>query len=315
MSRLTRHPPITLHLGAHRTATTSLQRLMMRNAGDLRERGVVVWGPRQTRSGLLTGVLGDPGRVRLRRDVQAYRAAGRVALLRSDMTRAGIERLVISDENMLGGLRENLLLGRLYPSVSARLHRLAGALRGVERVCLSIRSPDAWWTSAFAFLMMRGFPPPEAATIDAILRARRTWRHVIEDVAAAFPEATLDVWTFEERASDPGGLHALLTGHAPARSGVPLVNASPSVGDLRDRLRDDGWTGELPAAGDGYAPFDADARIRLREVYAEDLDWLRDGADGIACYQGPGSEPVPRPSTGGRHEGFRPTSPPMGAAG
>ncbi|MEM7642776.1 MAG: hypothetical protein AAF366_09630 [Pseudomonadota bacterium] len=315
MSRLTRHPPITLHLGAHRTASSTLQRLLERNADRLAAQGVAVWTPQRTRSGLLTGVMGDPGRVGGRRDEQAQRAAGRVSMLRADMTNAGIDRLVVSDENMLGGLRENILLGRLYPSVSARMHRLIQALPGVNRICLSVRSPDTWWASAFAFLMTRGFAPPDGATIEAVLRARRGWRHVIEDIAAACPDAALDVWSFEERGKDPAGVYELLTGQVPSRSGVPVLNAAPTLAALRARLADEGWIGTLPGLGDSYAPFDPDARAGLRAAFAEDLAWLRDGADGIARYHGAGTTAMPRLGKGPRHERFRRSAQQMGTAG
>ncbi|MEM8824530.1 MAG: hypothetical protein AAGF30_13035 [Pseudomonadota bacterium] len=315
MSELTRHPPITLHLGAHRTGTASLQHLLATNADPLRDQGVVVWGPERTRSKLMAGVMGDPGRAGGRPDAKAARSAGRVSLRRSDLARDDVARLIISDANLLGGLRENVLLGRLYPSVQARLRRLRGAVPGVDRIWISIRSPDTWWASAFAFQMNRGFAPPDRATLEAVMRGRRTWRRVIEDVAAAFPEAELTVWSSEDWADDLGLLFALLTGVVPDGAKMPVLNATPSVMALRARLWEEGWVGTLPGLGDRYAPFDPDARADLRAIHAEDVAWLRGGAGGIATYHDPGARPAPRPEKGLRDERCRPSSPQMGTAG
>jgi hypothetical protein len=309
MAARTSAPPITLHLGAHRTATTSLQRLLDRNVAQLRGEGVALWTPQVTRGGLLRGVAGDPGRTEGGRDVQADRAAGRVAMHRAGLLADGARRLLVSDENLLGGLRENVMLGRLYPSVSARLHRLRAALPGVDRVCLAIRSPDAWWTSVFAFLIARGFSPPPDETLEAVQQASRGWRQVIEDVAAAFPAATVEVWSHEERSADQSGLFAFLTGVAPAHAGVPVLNPSLPASTLAARLREEGWTGQLPRLGEIYAPFDPDARAGLRAGHEEDLAWLIAGADGIARYHGARAAGSPPGRRGRYHARRRRASP------
>lgn len=281
MPQLTRTPPITLHLGAHRTGTTTLQHLLTRNASFLTARGVAVWGPARTRNGLLAGVVGDPGRSGASGNVMAHRAAGRVALLRSDLLAAGSRRLVISDAALLGSLRENLLLGRLYPSATARVARLAVALPGIDHIALSIRSPDAWWTSAFARLMTRGFAPPDRATLDAVLQARRSWRHVIADIATALPGRRLTVWTHEDMAARPEVAVADLTGELPQLRAGSRRNAAPSCEDLQARLLDEGVMTVLPDVAGHYAPFSPDERATLRDRYDADLAWLRDGADGL----------------------------------
>ena len=319
MPRMTRTPPITLHPGAHRTGTSTLQRLLSHNAEQLACRGVAVWGPRRTRDGgLLSGVTGDPGRASAYRDLQAHRAAGRVAMHRTTMAGDGISRLVVSDSNMLGSLRENLLLGRLYPTVSARMERLGAALPGVDHVSLSIRSPDAWWTSLFAHLMTRGFAPPDRATIDAVLKARRGWRQVVCDVADALPDARLTVWTHEDIAARPADAFAQLTGTMPETRTAPVLNAAPPCADLQVRLRDEGCLTVLPHVAGHYAPFTADERAELRGRYDDDLIWLRDGAGGRIVTPSQALAEVLFRDRRSRHGPFRKTDrrqDQMGAAG
>ncbi|GIT90536.1 hypothetical protein JANAI62_09910 [Jannaschia pagri] len=280
---LTDLPPVTLHLGAHRTATSSLQRQLARRIDLSRQNSVAVWTPNITRGGLLAGLMGDPGRQDARRDAMANRAAGGVSMRRQGLSDAGVTRLVISDENMLGGLRENVLLGRLYPTAGARLRRLASAVPGIDHIALALRSPDTWWASTFAFLMTRGFAPPDRTTLDAILRSRRGWRAVIEDLNAALPRARISVWLHEEMAPQPDAVCDLLTGVTATSAGqAPKLNASPGVVALRQRLREEGCMTEIDGVGDSYAPFTPDERAALRDAYGEDLAWLRGGADGLA---------------------------------
>ena len=52
---------IILHLGAHRTATTSFQHYLRANAAGLGAAGIGVWGPETTRDGLLAGVIPPRG--------------------------------------------------------------------------------------------------------------------------------------------------------------------------------------------------------------------------------------------------------------
>ena len=47
---------IVLHIGAHRTATTSFQAYMRGNAPGLVQGGVAFWGPLRTRNGLFSGL-------------------------------------------------------------------------------------------------------------------------------------------------------------------------------------------------------------------------------------------------------------------
>ena len=293
---------VILHVGAHRTASSAAQRLLERGAGAARARGVEVWTPRQTRAGLLSGVLGDPSRDDPRRDALAHRAAGRIAMRRAALTREGATRLVISEENLLGGLRENAALAKLYPSARARLARAARALPGLAELHLAIRSPDMWWTSAFAFLITRGAPPPSDDAIDAVARARRGWRQVVEDAAAAMPQARLVVWSYEG-AGRPEAVANRLTGLRlpPLRAAIA---ASPSATALEARLAAEGWPATLPRVGDVWAPFPPDLRATLRDRYAEDVEWLASGADGLAEWV-PGRSGADLPGTRGRRHGRR----------
>ena len=80
---------IILHLGAHRTATTSFQHYLRANAAGLGAAGIGVWGPETTRDGLLAGVI--PPRGSRPAMAQLTRARGRVGL-RLERMRAALVR-------------------------------------------------------------------------------------------------------------------------------------------------------------------------------------------------------------------------------
>ena len=48
---------VILHIGAHRTGTTSLQRAVQRNRKKLADNGVAFWGAQITRGGRFSGLL------------------------------------------------------------------------------------------------------------------------------------------------------------------------------------------------------------------------------------------------------------------
>ena len=54
---------VILHVGAHRTGTTSLQAFLERNRQLLNDNGIAVWTPRWTRSALFSGLYRAPHRI------------------------------------------------------------------------------------------------------------------------------------------------------------------------------------------------------------------------------------------------------------
>lgn len=276
---------VILHIGAHRTASTSFQAYMRSNARWLTERGIGFWGPHRTRNGLLRGVVPVPGPVPPER--QARLAGGRIAVACEKSARAGVRQLVVSDENMLGAPRANLRAGQLYPEAGARIRRYLAAFGGgVSRIVLSIRSPELFWASSFAFAMARGHGLPDAARIEGLAASRRGWRDVIADIAAAAPDAELLVLTHEEFGAMPERRLWHMTGEriAPPLTGArEWLNRSPGLSELRRILAERGMDAAALPQGEGrWMPFSEPAQAAMRERYSDELFWLSAGADGLA---------------------------------
>jgi len=275
---------ITLHLGAHRTASTSFQHYMRKNGARLAAFGIGFWGPQQTRKGLMEGIFPSPGTVPA--EQQAERERCRIALAIAKAEEAGFTRLIISDENLIGTPRRNLRDMRLYPGIGERMARYGDALDGrVVRAVLSIRAQDAWWDSTIAFAVARGAQLPPAAELRHIASSPRSWQDVITDLSCALPQVELKVILHEAFASMPERRLAAMMRCAdlPRAHAREWLNRSPDLSELRQALLDRGSDPALLPAGDGpWQPFGHEERAVLREAYADDLFWLRAGAGGLA---------------------------------
>ena len=132
---------VVLHIGAHLCATSTFQDYLSRNHAALSAAGCAVWGPRRTRNALFAGLLagGAPppsGAVE--------RAIGRIGLTLARQSGEGTRHLIVTDPDIMGTVRANLRLGRLYCGVGERIARLARAFEGYPlRVVLNIRALDA----------------------------------------------------------------------------------------------------------------------------------------------------------------------------
>ncbi|WP_258523636.1 hypothetical protein [Roseovarius sp. TE539] len=275
---------IILHLGAHRTATTSFQHLIRENQARFEAEGLGFWGPRRTRNGLLTGVIPVPGPQS--RDAQLQRAAGRISLAVEQAARLGLRQILVSDENMIGTPRRTLRDGSLYPDIGERMARFARAFGGrIARVSLSIRGQDSLWPSLMAFSVARGARIPDDCRLRRIADSRRGWRDVITDLACALPDTPIQIFPHEIHAGTPERRLALMTGRErlPACPPPEWLNRTPDLWELRHRVAERGGDPEALPPGPGrWQPFGQAQCAALGELYGDDLFWLRSGADGLA---------------------------------
>lgn len=279
---------VILHIGAHRTATTSFQGYMRDNAPALAEAGIGFWGPRRVRGGVLTGVIPVPGPLSPAR--QFDRARGRIAVNLARAEAQGTRQLVISEENVPGSPRGNLRRQRLYPDAGLRMAAFAAAFDGrLTRIVLSVRALDQYWRSVLTFAVARGHPMPEAALLDRLVTQPRSWREVICDLALAAPGVEILVLPHERFAGLPEHRLARMLGRETAE-GLPRtharhwLNRAPDAATLR-ALTGGPVMGGVPVRGaeEGlWQPFDGAQCAALREVTQDDLFWLAAGAEGLA---------------------------------
>lgn len=270
---------VTLHFGAHRCATSSFQHYMRQNAQALGRLGIGFCGPHRTRNGLFDGLM--PGPAAATRRNRSRRAIGRIQMRMSASRARGVRNLVVSDENMLGTIRDNLRRATLYAGAGERAARLGQAFDGyVSDVVLNIRSPEMYWSSALAFGAVRGCGLPDGEHLERLASGLRSWRDVITDLACALPGVRLWVLPFEIFAGRPDAQLCALTGQdVPRTCAGHWLNAAPRLPELRDLF---GPAAGFPDGQGRWSPFSPAQSAGLKERYADDLMWLASGADGLA---------------------------------
>lgn len=272
---------VILHIGAHRTASTTLQHYLRSNAARLQSQGVGVLGPLRTRHhGLLSGVIPvgdvDP-------EAQLARARGRIALQLETARRKGLRHVIISDENILGSVCCNLRQRRLYRDSGDRLTRFAAAFDGrVNRIVLAVRGLKAFWESSLAYGVARGRAVPDRDDLDRFVTQGRSWRTLVDEVAAAFPGVRIQVHVHEEMAGQPGRrLWHIVDGaiSSPRDEARCWLNRAPHLPRLREILALRGENPALlPSRPGRWSPFDDAQAAALREIHADDLHHLASGA-------------------------------------
>lgn len=282
---------VILHLGSHRTGTTTFQSYLGRNEDRLKRSGIVSWRPKRLRNGMMGGLLGRPDQVTPFGLKRAQRSSGLIRMETDRMARLGMDHLIVSEENMIGAMRNNLREERLYPNLAARLDRFRAAFAdSCTRIALTVRSYDEYWASSLSYAVAAGHSVPMRGQLDRLVTQPRRWRHLVTELADAFPAAQIVVWPFEAAAGQPEKQLRVMTG---TRAALPLKaardwrNKGRSDADLRALVEERGegdalhmFTGEDRR----WMPFDSAQQSALRSQYASDLAWLKHGADGCATF-------------------------------
>lgn len=239
---------LSIHLGAHKTASTHLQYSLRLVRDDLRARGVLFVDP-----ALLRGEAVALGQVLAQGpDCAAARGCAR------DLTRMRAEcaQMLISEENILGGThRSNMVSQRgvLYPFAMRRLRQVIALCGGgPATVYLALRDPAGFNVSAFALQLSLG----NEVELGPYLRGRdpalSLWGSLVKRLAALPEVARLVVWRYE----DYGALRpALLARMLPADCVALVPDPPPS----NESLTQPGYDWFLRRAM-------ADSDIDLREL-------------------------------------------------
>ena len=188
---------IAFHIGAHKTATTHLQRSISKVAEGLATSGVRYYGPKNFRlpgrSIFALFGLKDENPAPLRRSPLAQ-----LELLRKDA-----DHLALSEENFIGVLNSPRRLPVLqrYPHAATRITRLAQALERPIDVLLGMRHPTTFLNSAYCQQLMGGRVVPferyaQLNTVESV-----DWLDLVTRLRAAEGVNRLTVWCYEDYAA------------------------------------------------------------------------------------------------------------------
>jgi hypothetical protein len=188
---------IVVHIGAHKTATSHLQRCLTKASDDLAQQGVWYYGPqyfRQRRHAIqgLFGLRAPANPARARRS-----PADQLAIMRKDG-----HRMVFSEENFIGPLNDpdGQPMTRHYPQAGARLASLAQALDQDLDICVSIRRPTAYLNSGYCQMLLSGLVRPFDAYKANNPLSSVNWSDLIAQVRAADGVGRVTVWRYEDYA-------------------------------------------------------------------------------------------------------------------
>ncbi|SEI05849.1 hypothetical protein [Paracoccus alkenifer] len=276
---------LTIHLGAHKTASTHLQQSLQALAPAMLAAGIHYSGPPQWRDGMarLGPLLGAgivPGRQR-----------GRLRW-RLDRIAETWPEVVISEENILGSLRREGLMGPgnlVYPDAVPRLRRLLGMLRHrPATICLAVREPSAFLTSAFSMQLQAGVELDFRAYLAGFDPLALSWEGLARRLLGVRGVARLVVWRYEDYAAlRPRILAQFLPQALVARAGDPGASVVGLSQPAWRHLLAQGIAQPGPAAAQlaqeakalfprepghpALALFDADTVARSAAAYRQDL--------------------------------------------
>ena len=275
---------LVLHIGAHRTATTAMQDMLVAHRAALVAAGVTPLVREDL--GAVDGFSTVPSRdgwIRGRADM--------------DRLTDGADTVILSEENLIGDMGWNIRKGELYPNARRRLQAYREFLGMPVRVGLGIRDYASYWISAHGHELSYRHPGKQGVVRFTEARgpmasAMRGWRELIRDIRAVFTDSEILVWPVEQRLALPDIARRLLnrpdlTLTAPP----PGVNAAPAPGVFaqmeafrtenpkatRARMREfvAGCTPER------FAGFSKDQTLAMAERYAADLEVLQGGFEGV----------------------------------
>lgn len=285
---------ICLHLGAHRTGTSSFQLCLYENTPLLKEAGFDVAHPK--RDGVPKGRL----RLKLpRKRHGAHRVPEYAEGVRAHLAKLGPDPargLILSEENIPGIMR-NFYDGQFYPGSENRLATLAAALGARPEVCLFVlRSYDELYASHFRLAAIERAMPPFADLAPVFAGIEKGWPQIVTEIRDILRPERLLVLPYARRGSNTELLRAMVP-DLPAgvlREARKSLNVSPTDSALEVLQRTYHAGAEYDAAraeqimaehrdiheDRGFSAFSEAQRDGLRAKYEADLETIQ-AMDGV----------------------------------
>ncbi len=186
-----KHIKITIHAGAHKTATTHLQNRLLENENLFAKGGCSYLGPEKIREefGTLWKALG-----RKEKNQQQKRKLADLA--------AGQPRLLISEENIIGGFKD-LMNGpnreMIYPKAIERLTRLAQLVApNPLHIAMAVREPCSYYVSVYNQLLMSGRFQTWERFSKGLDPTAVKWSDILRPMTKIPGVAQVSIWRYED---------------------------------------------------------------------------------------------------------------------
>ena len=182
---------IIIHAGAHKTASTHLQNRVLENENLVVKSGCFYLGPEKIRDqfGTLWRALG-------RSDTPDEQKRKLAALA------AGQPRLVISEENIIGGFKD-LMNGPnraiLYPKAVERLARLAQLVApNPLYIAMAVWEPSSYYVSVYNQLLLSGRFQTWLRFSKGLDPTAVKWSDILRPIAEIPGVAAVSIWRYED---------------------------------------------------------------------------------------------------------------------
>lgn len=275
-----------LHLGAHKTATTFAQRVLWRSRDRLAEEGIAYLRLNDFREQVTRRIWrNDP---RSPDEIAEAQAKARAYI--ASATPAGAQRLILSDENLLGTPREIVSARALYPKAAARLEAIAEVI-APDIIYLGLRNAADFGRSIYVedlFYKESSYVSP-AEFREGWLAQDHAWDPLITTIAEQFPESRIVLWDFDGR-TRPVQQVLSLSGLTSVDDLTRSVDrrASPSRAATEALIKVIEAEGKAagieqrpaikkqfpPSRGDHYPLFDEDEIAAARRAHAAEMEAL-----------------------------------------
>lgn len=276
-----------IHLGAHKTATSHMQRTLLAHRDALVANGCDYLPVPELRPLMQPYVQPGSWKRRFWSPPVARR------FLRDlDGMRRGPGTVLLSDEDLLGYARDQLE-SRLYPDFRAlHLVRAMAARANETRLFLCVRAPHTLLPSAYAqALKAEPFAPGHLDRLaQRMQQTPPCWSELVNRIKTALPNLPLRIWRYEDYRThqaeiiahfvgmDPGALPEVPPVHgttSPAPQAIAEAEILDKTLPQRDRiLRIREIYATWPAGPEHgrMTPFSESAAAALQAHYTQDLD-------------------------------------------
>lgn len=280
-----------LHLGAHKTATTHFQNVLLSNMSLYKNhshyvpmeefRELVTHGPK----------LWDPC---CNKEIEAY--LGQLEQIEK-------QNLIISDENIIGNAKDIYLSGQLYCKMEERLERLKAFISTFSEatIWISVRSMDTFIPSMYCESLLHWRFRPFCRVF--LGHCEQSWIPVISALSTQFPTVKINVVLYEEYETVlPKWLEAmtgiregwnLLEADRPRESlnhlAVKIMNlAHPFVPPVKAGGILQAMSGNFSKKGVGkkYSPFRDSVKANLQLLYTNDLAQIESMGGNVHLFKG-----------------------------
>lgn len=292
---------VHLHIGAHKTGTTRIQRKLQSVNAELSAMyNVAYFGPAIIRGKYTLAANAEgPGTNRWR-------------VMRQNSLRKNMQSMICSEENIIGGLKIALETGLIYPKVENRLVDVVAEFSEDELfILISIRSYETFFSSAYAQIC-RIQPLQLFDTYKKkMLGLSRRWPGIVVNIRKMFPSVQVIVWDFENGMAhfedvlklvsgvpelDLGGIDNKHIYQSPSGKAVQILAQESERLERTERAN---IIRRYPVPEyDKFQPWTQVESDALRTAYAQDLKQLRASKDpGLRFVDfGPDPRPVERTS-------------------